>query len=160
MARSAGRTWGHHEQRPQPRIQPCGCGEADQRLLLELRAGERGPLLFISGQVALDPEGRIVGKSDVRAQTVQVLENIRMILRANGADMEDVVSVTVYVTDIAFLDRITTFACSTFRRTVRRAHRRDRQARDARAADRDSGRSRPALINRTSRASPFGIYRR
>ncbi len=119
-----------------------------------------GPLLFISGQVALDPEGRIVGKGDVRAQTVQVLENIRMILRANGADMEDVVSVTVYVTDIAFLDRITTFACSTFRRTVRRAHRRDRQARDARATDRDSGRSRPALINRTSRASPFGIYRR
>jgi 2-iminobutanoate/2-iminopropanoate deaminase len=66
-----------------------------------------GQLLFISGQVALDPEGRIVGKGDVRAQTVQVLENIRMILRANGAEMQDVVSVTVYVTDIAFLDRIT-----------------------------------------------------
>ncbi len=66
-----------------------------------------GPLLFISGQVALDPEGRVVGKGDVRAQTVQVLENIRTILRANGADMQDVVSVTVYVTDIGFLDRIT-----------------------------------------------------
>ena len=66
-----------------------------------------GPLLFISGQVALDPEGRVVGKGNVRAQTVQVLENIRMILRANGADMQDVVSVTVYVTDISFLDRIT-----------------------------------------------------
>jgi len=66
-----------------------------------------GPLLFISGQVALDPEGRIVGKGDVRAQTVQVLENIRTILRANGADMQDVVSVTVYITDIGFLDRIT-----------------------------------------------------
>jgi 2-iminobutanoate/2-iminopropanoate deaminase len=66
-----------------------------------------GPLLFISGQVALDPEGRVVGKGDVRAQTVQVLENIQTILRANGADMQDVVSVTVYVTDITFLDRIT-----------------------------------------------------
>ena len=66
-----------------------------------------GPLLFISGQVALDPEGRVVGKGDVRAQTVQVLENIRTILRANGADMQDVASVTVYVTDIGFLDRIT-----------------------------------------------------
>ncbi len=66
-----------------------------------------GPLLFISGQVALDPEGRVVGKGDVRAQTVQVLENIRTILRVNGADMQDVVSVTVYVTDIGFLDRIT-----------------------------------------------------
>jgi 2-iminobutanoate/2-iminopropanoate deaminase len=66
-----------------------------------------GPLLFISGQVALDPEGSIVGKGDVRAQTVQVLENIRTILRANGADMQDVVNVTVYVTDMSFLDRIT-----------------------------------------------------
>jgi len=65
-----------------------------------------GPLLFISGQVALDPEGRIVGKGDVRAQTVQVLENIRTILRTHGAEMQDVVSVTVYVTDIGFLDRI------------------------------------------------------
>lgn len=65
-----------------------------------------GPLLFISGQVALDPEGRVVGKGDVCAQTVQVLENIRTILRANGADMQDVVSVTVYVTDMSFLDRI------------------------------------------------------
>jgi len=66
-----------------------------------------GPLLFVSGQVALDPEGRVVGKGDVRAQTVQVLENIRAILRANGADMQDVVSVTVYVTDMSCLDRIT-----------------------------------------------------
>ncbi len=66
-----------------------------------------GPLLFIAGQVALDPEGRIVGKGDVRAQTVQVLENIRTILRAHGADMQDVVSITVYVTDMGVLDRIT-----------------------------------------------------
>jgi len=65
-----------------------------------------GPLLFIAGQVALDAEGRIVGKGDIRAQTVQVLENMREILRTNGAGMSDVVSVTVYVTDIGFLDRI------------------------------------------------------
>jgi enamine deaminase RidA (YjgF/YER057c/UK114 family) len=65
-----------------------------------------GPLLFIAGQVALDAEGRVVGKGDVRAQTVQVLENMRVILRANGAEMSDVVSVTVYVTDIGCLDKI------------------------------------------------------
>ena len=66
-----------------------------------------GPLLFIAGQVALDANGHVVGKGDVRAQTVQVLENMRAILRANGADMSDVVSVTVYVTDIDVLDQIT-----------------------------------------------------
>jgi 2-iminobutanoate/2-iminopropanoate deaminase len=35
-----------------------------------------GPLLFIAGQVALDSEGRVVGKGDVRAQTVQVPEKL------------------------------------------------------------------------------------
>jgi reactive intermediate/imine deaminase len=64
-----------------------------------------GPLLFIAGQVSIDAQGRLVGQGDVRAQAVQVLENIRAILRANGADMEDVLNVTVYVTDIrAFHD--------------------------------------------------------
>jgi reactive intermediate/imine deaminase len=64
-----------------------------------------GPLLFISGQIALDKEGKLVGKGDLRAQAVQVLENIRLILKASKADMKDVVQVTVYVTDIrAFRD--------------------------------------------------------
>jgi 2-iminobutanoate/2-iminopropanoate deaminase len=59
-----------------------------------------GPLLFVSGQVALDRAGEVVGKGDLRAQAVQTLENIRAILVANNADMKDVVQVTVYVTDI------------------------------------------------------------
>jgi reactive intermediate/imine deaminase len=64
-----------------------------------------GPLLFIAGQISIDAQGRLVGAGDLRAQATQVLENIRAILRANGADMEDVVNVTVYVTDIgAFHD--------------------------------------------------------
>ncbi len=64
-----------------------------------------GPLLFISGQVALDKEGKLVGKGDLRAQAVQVLENIRLILKANKADLRDVVQVVVYVTDMrAFHD--------------------------------------------------------
>jgi 2-iminobutanoate/2-iminopropanoate deaminase len=64
-----------------------------------------GPLLFIAGQIAIDQQGRVVGVGDLRAQATQVLENIRAILRANGADMEAVLNVTVYVTDIrAFHD--------------------------------------------------------
>jgi reactive intermediate/imine deaminase len=64
-----------------------------------------GPLLFISGQVAIDKVGKVVGKGDLRAQAEQVLENIRLILKANRADMRDVVQVIVYVTDIrAFHD--------------------------------------------------------
>jgi reactive intermediate/imine deaminase len=66
---------------------------------------EAGPLLFIAGQIAVDPQGKIVGAGDLRTQARQVLENIRTILRANNADMDDVVNVTVYVTDMrAFHD--------------------------------------------------------
>ena len=66
---------------------------------------ESGPLLFISGQVALDGDGKLVGEGDLRAQAVQVHENIKAIVEAEGATMADIVKVTVYVTDIrAFND--------------------------------------------------------
>ena len=66
---------------------------------------DAGPLLWISGQVALDAKGRLVGEGDLRAQAVQVLENIKAILADSNATMDDIVKVTVYVTDIrAFND--------------------------------------------------------
>ena len=66
---------------------------------------EAGPLLWISGQVPVDRDGKLVGKGDLRAQAVQVHENIKAILAASGAGMEDIVKVTVYVTDMrAFND--------------------------------------------------------
>lgn len=65
-----------------------------------------GPLLFVSGQIALDKDGKLVGKGDLRAQAVQVLENIRLILKAHKAAMADVVQVTVYVTDMRAFDEI------------------------------------------------------
>lgn len=66
---------------------------------------EAGPLLWISGQVALDADGRLVGEGDLRAQAEQVLTNIQAILADSGATMDDIVKVTVYVTDIrAFSD--------------------------------------------------------
>ena len=66
---------------------------------------DAGPLLWISGQVALDKSGNLVGEGDLRTQAVQVLENIKGILADSDATMDDIVKVTVYVTDIrAFND--------------------------------------------------------
>ena len=59
-----------------------------------------GQVVHLKGQVALDREGRIVGKGDMRAQTRKVLENIQEVLAAMGGRMEDVLSLTHYVTDI------------------------------------------------------------
>jgi enamine deaminase RidA (YjgF/YER057c/UK114 family) len=56
-----------------------------------------GRTIFISGQVALDEKGNLVGRSDLRAQTKQVFENLNRALAATGARFEDVVKVTYYI---------------------------------------------------------------
>ncbi len=57
--------------------------------------------LFISGMTARDKSGNVVGKGDMKAQTRQVLENIRTVLEEVGATFENIVKVTVYVTDMS-----------------------------------------------------------
>ena len=59
-----------------------------------------GRLVFVSGQVARDANGQLVGKDDIKAQTRKTLENVQAVLAESGATMEDVVKVTVFVTDL------------------------------------------------------------
>jgi reactive intermediate/imine deaminase len=59
-----------------------------------------GDLLFVSGCVALDAEGNLVGEGDVVAQARQVFVNIGLCLSAAGATFADVVKVTTFLTDI------------------------------------------------------------
>jgi 2-iminobutanoate/2-iminopropanoate deaminase len=59
-----------------------------------------GGFLHVSGIVAVDGDGRIVGGDDVVAQARQVLENMRAVLAAGGCGFDDVVKVTIYLTDI------------------------------------------------------------
>lgn len=56
-----------------------------------------GKMVFISGQVAVDAQGLLVGKGDLRAQTKQVFENLKTALTAAGATFDDVVKITWYV---------------------------------------------------------------
>jgi len=55
--------------------------------------------VFVAGQVPLTAEGTFV-QGDIKAQTRQVLENIKAILQAAGSSLEQVVKVTVYLTDM------------------------------------------------------------
>jgi 2-iminobutanoate/2-iminopropanoate deaminase len=59
-----------------------------------------GGFLHVSGIVAVDAEGQLVGGDDVVAQTQQVLENMRAVLAAGECRFEDVVKVTIFLTDI------------------------------------------------------------
>src|SRR6266704_1752198 len=56
-----------------------------------------GKTIYISGQVSVNARGEIVGKSDLRAQTVQTFENIKHALAAAGAGFRDVVKSNLYV---------------------------------------------------------------
>jgi reactive intermediate/imine deaminase len=59
-----------------------------------------GDLLFVSGLVPVDGEGNLVGGDDVVAQTRQVFENMRAVLAASGCGFQDVVKVTIFLTDV------------------------------------------------------------
>ena len=56
--------------------------------------------IYISGQVALDPSGNIVGQGDMRAQAQQVFENLHSALQAVGAGFRDVVKLTYFIVDM------------------------------------------------------------
>ena len=60
--------------------------------------------IYVSGQIANDLEGTLVGRGDLRAQTRQVFENLRAILEANGATFSDVVKIGTYLTTLEDLD--------------------------------------------------------
>ncbi len=62
-----------------------------------------GPMIVVSGQVPVNADGRLVGKDDPAAQIRQVFENLTAALAAAGAGMEQVVKLTVFLTDLADL---------------------------------------------------------
>jgi len=69
-------------------------------------AVEANGLLFVSGCVPVDGQGRVVGGLDVVAQARQVFANIGAVLAAAGVGFADVVKVTVYLLDIEDRARI------------------------------------------------------
>jgi reactive intermediate/imine deaminase len=61
-----------------------------------------GGLVYTSGQVAWDDQGRLVGRGDPTAQTRQVLSNVESVLREGGATFDDVLKCNVYLADIRY----------------------------------------------------------
>lgn len=62
--------------------------------------------LFISGQVAFDEDGHVVGKGDMVAQARHVFEKIRSILTKAGVDFSSVVKTNYYVTDVSKFPKV------------------------------------------------------
>lgn len=67
------------------------------------QAIKMGNAIYVSGQVALDSAGGVVGKGDMKAQTRQVFKNLQTVLGTAGASLGDIVKITVFTTDISRL---------------------------------------------------------
>ena len=65
-----------------------------------------GKLVFVSGLLPKNESGAIVGTGDIRAQTRQVCENLRLAMVAAGGTLKDVVRVDVYIKDMALFPDI------------------------------------------------------
>ncbi len=63
-------------------------------------------MVMISGQVALDSAGNLLGKGDIAAQTEQVFANIKKVVTAAGGTMDNIVKLGYYVLDVSQLAAI------------------------------------------------------
>lgn len=65
-----------------------------------------GRTVYVSGQVSMDAEGDMVGEGDAKAQTEKVLDNVSVVLEEAGGTLDDVVKVTVFITDMGMYDEV------------------------------------------------------
>jgi enamine deaminase RidA (YjgF/YER057c/UK114 family) len=61
---------------------------------------ENARMVYVSGQVARDAGGNLVGKGDMRVQIEKVADNVERCLKAAGSGLSDIVKMIAYVTDI------------------------------------------------------------
>ena len=68
-----------------------------------LRVGDH---VYIAGQVGVNSKGKPVGRGDALAQARQVFRNIQALVKQAGGSMEDLVKITVYLTDIRYAEGV------------------------------------------------------
>ena len=78
-------------------LNPDGIFKPDSFFQVGIGTGNK--VIFLSGQVAHDSSGSLVGKGDLAAQTEQVYINVDLGLKGAGATFNDVVKLTIYVVD-------------------------------------------------------------
>jgi 2-iminobutanoate/2-iminopropanoate deaminase len=78
------------------------------------QAVRAGDFIFCSGQVALSPTTGAMVDGGVEAQTRQVLDNLGAVLTAAGADWDDVVKTTIYLSDLGDFQTVNTIYAERF----------------------------------------------
>jgi 2-iminobutanoate/2-iminopropanoate deaminase len=65
-----------------------------------------GKLVFISGQVALDSKGELVGRDHYAAQTKQIFENMKIALAEAGGMLKDLIKLNYYCLDLSLMGEV------------------------------------------------------
>ena len=66
------------------------------------QAVRAGNTVYLSGQIPLDPASMtVVGEGDFRAEAHQVIKNLQAVARAAGGELDDIVKLNAYLTDLA-----------------------------------------------------------
>ncbi len=65
------------------------------------QAVRHGDLVFFSGQIPLDPETMEVVTGGIEVQSVRVLENMSAVAKAAGGSLQDIIKLTIFLTDLA-----------------------------------------------------------
>jgi reactive intermediate/imine deaminase len=83
------------------KIQPVNTENAPQAIGPYSQAVKANNLAFLSGQIPLDPETMEIVFGGIEAQSHRVFQNLIAVIKACGARTEDVVKLTIYLTDLA-----------------------------------------------------------
>ncbi len=71
-------------------------------------------LVFLSGQIAIDPKTQQFINGDIETQTGKVLDNLKAVIEASGSSLERVVKTTIYLTDINDFSKVNEIYASYF----------------------------------------------
>jgi 2-iminobutanoate/2-iminopropanoate deaminase len=78
------------------------------------QAVKAGGLLFISGQIALDPQSNQLLQGSIAEETHQVMKNLQAILQSEGLGFDQVVKTTIFLTDMALFAEVNEIYASYF----------------------------------------------
>jgi 2-iminobutanoate/2-iminopropanoate deaminase len=79
---------------------PAPIGPYNQAIKVDNAAGSGQVMLFISGQVCIDPASGELRNKDLQEETHQVMRNLKAILQQAGMDFSNVVKTTIFLTDM------------------------------------------------------------
>lgn len=70
------------------------------------QAVRTGNLMFVSGQVAIDPETGALNNADIGIETQQVMKNLEAILKEAGTDFNNIIKVSIFLSDMALFKQV------------------------------------------------------